>query len=426
MADGIIEQRSVVADRGLAKAAKAPLGFVILLGTLSAFGSVSIDMYLPALPSIAKSLHASEAPAQITVAAYILGLAFGQLFYGPISDRYGRRKPLLFGIGLYIVGTLGCILAPTIHVMIAFRVIQALGGCAGQVIGRAIVRDSFAHDEVLHVLSMLVLVFGITPVLAPLLGGWLLLVASWRWLFGFQLLFAVIIGTISALTLKESRSATAAALARSENPFRSYLSLLGNRQLSGYLLTGAFSGAALFTYISTSPDVIIGMYHFSPQQFGWVFAVNAAGYVASNQMNARLARRYPSDTILKWANRIIFGVSLVMVFNATTGIGGALGILAPMFLIMSGFGFNQSNAMAGALNVDPRRAGTTASLQGAAGLLAGSICATATGLMRDGTPRPMSWVIAASLLAAMVALRTLVFAKRGVDAAPPQPGNAIS
>jgi DHA1 family bicyclomycin/chloramphenicol resistance-like MFS transporter len=393
---------------GLARAAKAPLGFVLLLGALTAFGPLSIDMYLPALPALTSSLHASGAAGQWTVAAFFIGVSMGQLLYGPLSDRYGRRRPLLFGIWLYIAATLGCMLAPSIQALIAFRVVQALGGCAGMVIARAIVRDRFDHDQVLHVFSLLMLVMGVAPILAPLLGGWVLLVADWRWIFGLQLVFAVIVGAASLATLTESRSAETAAHARSENAFRSYAALLGDRRLLGYLLTGAFSGAALFTYVSSSPDVVIGFFHISPQLFGWVFGLNAVGFIAANQINARLARRYPYDTILAWANMAIFGVSLVLLADAVTGFGGLFGVLIPLFLIMSGFGFNQSNSSTGALNIDSRRAGATSALLGAASFGTGATCAGLAGFLRDGSPRPMALVIAGSLLIAVVALRTLV------------------
>ena len=155
---------------GLARAAKAPLGFILLLGALTAFGPISIDMYLPALPSLTASLHASGAAGQWTVAAFFIGISIGQLFYGPISDRFGRRGPRLFGIGLYLLATLGCMLAPSIEALIGFRILQALGGCAGMVIARAIVRDRFAHEEVLHVFSMLMLVMGLAPILAAEVG----------------------------------------------------------------------------------------------------------------------------------------------------------------------------------------------------------------------------------------------------------------
>ena len=397
---------------GLARAAKAPLGLVILLGALTGFGPMSIDMYLPALPSIARSLHGTAAGAQLTVSAFFIGVSLGQLFYGPLSDRQGRRWPLLTGVALYLVATIGCMLATSMAVLIGFRILQALGACAGMVIARAVVRDRFAHDEVIHIFSLLMLVMGLGPILAPLFGGWMLLVVSWRWIFGVQAAFAVIMAAAILFGLPESLSAEGRAHARGENPLRSYAALLSNPRLLGYILTGAFSGAALFAYISSSPDVIIGHFHVSPQLFGWVFGVNAIGLIGATQINARLARRYPSDLILGRANLWLFVTAVVLLIDAVTEFGGLWGVVIPLFLIMSGMGFNQSNASAGALNVDPRRAGATSALLGASSFGAGAATSALAGVFRDGTAKPMAMAILVSLLVAVISLRTLVLRKR--------------
>jgi len=400
-----------VAHTGLARAAKAPLGLVILLGALTGFGPMSIDMYLPALPSIARSLHGTASGAQLTVSAFFIGVSFGQLFYGPLSDRQGRRWPLLMGVALYLAATIGCMLSTTMPALIAFRVLQALGACAGMVIARAVVRDRFAHDEVIHIFSLLMLVMGLGPILAPLFGGWMLLVVSWRWIFGVQAAFAVIMAACVLFGLPESLSAEGRAHSRGEHPFKSYLALLSNRRLVGYLLTGAFSGAALFAYVSSSPDVIIGHFHVSPQLFGWVFGVNAIGLVGATQINARLARRYPSDFILGRANLGVFIAAVILLVDAVTEFGGLWGVVVPLFLIMSGMGFNQGNASAGALNVDPRRAGATSALLGASSFAAGAAASALAGVFRDGTAKPMAFAIVASLVVAVISLRTLVLRK---------------
>ncbi len=399
---------STRAPGGLAQAAKAPLGLILVLGSLTAFGPLSIDMYLPGLPAIARSLHATSSDTQMTVAAFFIGIAVGQLFYGPLSDRFGRRWPILIGIALYIAASIGCAFANSIGLLIGLRVLQALGGCAGMVIARAIVRDRFEPHEVLHVFSMLMLVMGLAPILAPLMGGFMLQVASWRWLFGGQAIFASIVGAAVIFTLPESRSPETAAQAAGENPFQSYASLLRNPRLLGYVLTGAFSGAALFTYVATSPDIVIGHFHVRPQDFGWVFGVNAFGFIGCSQINARLARRYRSDVILKWANLGALVAGLVLLAFAETGFGGLWGFLAPQFVIMASLGFTQPNSGAGALGEDGTRAGAVSALVGAAGFAAGAGFAALAGAFRDGTPRPMALVAVGSLVLSMIALRTLV------------------
>jgi len=380
---------------------------ILLLGALTASGPLSIDMYLPALPAIGRSLHATPAAMQQTVAAFFIGMAAGQLVYGPLSDRVGRRPPLLFGLILYAAASAGCALAQSEMWLIGLRVAQALAGCAGMVIARAIVRDRFHYNEVLHIFSLLSLVMGLAPILAPLLGGWLLAVAGWRWIFGLQAVFGGVAAVAAFMLLPESRSEATLQQARGEHPLQSYLALLRQPRLVGFVLTGAFSGAALFTYVAASPDILIGVFHVPPSQFGLFFGVNAFGLIGATQINARLARRVPFEVILQWANIAVFAAAVLLAIDAVTGFGGLWGVMVPMFLVMASFGFNQSNATVGALGVDPLRTGAISSLFGAASFAAGATAAAAAGAFRDGTARPMAFVIVGALLCAVVTLRTL-------------------
>ena len=394
-------------DDGLARVAKPPLGLVLLLGALTAFGPLSIDMYLPALPAIGHSLNATPAAMQQTVAAFFIGMSLGQLVYGPLSDRVGRRPPLLVGLVGYVAATAGCALAHSESLLIVMRVAQGLAGCAGRVIARTIVRDRFHYSEVLHIFSLLSLVMGLAPILAPLLGGWVLAVGGWRWIFGFQVAFASVVTVAAFFLLPESRSEATAVQARGENPLQSYLALFRQPRLMGYVLTGAFSGAALFTYVAASPDILIGVFHVPPSRFGLFFGANAVGLIGATQINARLARRVRFETILSWANLAVFASSLLLAADAVTGFGGLWGIMAPMFLIMASFGFNQSNATVGALGVDPLRTGAISSLFGSASFGAGAAAAALAGAFRDGTARPMAFVIVGVLACAVICLRTL-------------------
>ncbi|MET0271603.1 MAG: multidrug effflux MFS transporter, partial [Phenylobacterium sp.] len=233
-----------------------PWGLVVLLGSLTAMGPLAIDMYLPSLPAIGADIHASASQTQGTVAAFLAGMAIGQFFYGPASDRFGRKPPILFGVVVFILGSLACALAQTPELLIVARFVQALGACAGGVVSRAVVRDQFNHTETARVLSLMMLIMGVAPILAPLLGGVLLAIGGWRWIFGFMVLFGAAIGLAAVLRMKETRSEATFLQAQSEHPLRAYLSLLRNRRLVGYGLAGALNGATLFTYISSSPELL--------------------------------------------------------------------------------------------------------------------------------------------------------------------------
>jgi DHA1 family bicyclomycin/chloramphenicol resistance-like MFS transporter len=388
-------------NSALAQRANVPWGDVLLLGGLTAFGSVSMDMYLPAMPSLVRALKTTPAAAQQTVSIFLTGLAVGQLIYGPVSDRVGRRGPILFGVGVYLAASLGCALASSVGMLIVFRLLQALGACAGMVIARAVVRDRYEDHEVLHVFSLLTLVMGSAPILAPLIGGWVLSVGSWRWIFAIQSLFALVITACAFFFLTESRSEATRVRAMSERPLASYLVLIRAPRLAGLLLNGAFSGAALFAFITAAPEIVITLYHVPAAYFGWIFGVNVTGMLAAGQINARLARRVPGEVLLHASNAVALGCASLMVICTFTGFGGLFGVLIPLWFVMASLGFSQPNAAAAAMSLDRERAGATAALMGATGFGIGSLAGVATSLLDDGTAKPLVVVIWISLFAAV-------------------------
>ncbi len=379
------------------KLARAPFGLVLLLGAINALPPLSIDMYLPSLPAIAKSYGAAPGAAQVTMATFLAGLAIGQLVYGPASDRLGRRGPMLFGAGLYLVGTLACIFAPSLPMLAAARFVQALGGSAGQVVGRAVVRDRFDHRNAARVLSLLMLVWGMAPVIAPLIGSLIITVAPWQVVFWVQagLGAAILLGVVFAL--KESRSAETAAHARSEHPIRAYITLLRDPVLIGYAFAFAFNSAAIFAYISAAPGLLEGHYGVSPVHFGWVFSINSVALVAMGQVNARLLRYYTPERIIRLARPVTLFMAVLMAASAVTGIGGMWGVLTPLFFIIGSFGFFGANTQAAGLNVDPRRAGSISALMGGIGFLVGSLSSAAVAAFHDTGPRPMALTVLAGI-----------------------------
>jgi len=386
---------------------RTPWGLVVLLGSLTALGPLAIDMYLPSLPAIGTDLHASAGQTQATVSAFLAGMGLGQFVYGPASDRMGRKSPILLGTVIYIAASLACAFAVSPAMLIGGRFVQALGACAGGVVARAIVRDRFGHTETARMLSLLMLIMGLAPILAPLLGGALLGLGGWRLNFWFMTAFGVAVGLATIFRLRESRSAETTAHAATENPVQAYLALLREPRLVGYALAGALNGATLFTYIASSPDLLIKTYGIAPSAFGWVFGLNAVGVIGANQVNRYLLRHWLPEQVLARSSVIATGFAALLTLAAITGIGERWSILPLLFLSLASLGFIQGNTMAGALNVDPRRAGSISALLGGVSFGTGALASALAGVLHDGTPRPMALVMLAALLGSALSLRFL-------------------
>ena len=385
------------------------------MGALIAFAPMSIDMYLPALPRMARELHSTPAAAQLTVAAFFVGLALGQLIYGPLSDRIGRRKPMLAGILLFLVATVGCALAPTMEALIGWRFVQALGGCAGVVVSRAIVRDRCDHQESARVFSILMLIMGVAPLLAPLIGGYIQAVAGWRAIFWVLFAFAAVTGVAVWFQAPESRSEETSRRARSETPLAAYRALLTDRGVMGYVLVGGLASSAMFTYIAASPELLIETWGVRDVDFGWIFGMNAAGIIGASQLNRLLLRRYRADTVLQAALVIGVVAAVLLTVSAFTGFGGLPGLLTPLFFAVAVHGLGSPNAVAGAMAMDPNRAGSLSAMVGCVQFGLGATAAALVGLFHDTTARPMAAVILACLAAALVIYRTMARSARIAD-----------
>jgi DHA1 family bicyclomycin/chloramphenicol resistance-like MFS transporter len=373
----------------------------IILGILTAFGPLSIDMYLPGLPAIGADFRVADAEVQLTLSMFFVGLAAGQALYGPLSDRLGRRRPLLFGCTLYSLASLGCALAPSVGSLVGLRIAQAIGGCAGMVIARSVVRDLFDAQESARMYSFLMLVMGLAPVTAPLLGGQLLVAFGWRAIFWLLAGFGLLCLALVLLGLPESLPPERRARVGLGQALSTYGRLLADQRFIGYALAGGFISAGMFAYISGSPFVVIELYGVAPQRYGWIFGTNALGLIAASQINRWLLRRYRPDAILAGALLAIAAAGLVLTLVAATGAGGLAGLLAPLFICIAGNGLVGPNTTAAAMAPHGRIAGSASALLGTLQFVIGALSGMLVGLLSNGTALPMAGVIAGCGLAAL-------------------------
>ncbi|MBA5981902.1 multidrug effflux MFS transporter [Pseudomonas sp. MD195_PC81_125] len=379
---------------------------ILILGALSAFGPLAIDFYLPAFPSMALAFGTDEKHVQLTLAAYFAGLSIGQLLYGPVADRFGRRLPLLVGVGLFTLASLACAYAPNLQWLIGARFVQALGGCAGMVISRAVVSDKCDAVGSAKVFSQLMLVMGLAPILAPLLGGLLVNTTGWQSIFLVLTGFSALAGLAVALGLPESLPAYVPRQPLS-GALRQYGRLFGDRVFLGHALTGGIAVAGMFSYIAGSPFVFIKLYGVPAEHFGWLFGTNAAGFILVAQVNARLlAKRGPSFLLARavWVY-LLAGVSLLAVSAMHTE--ALWPLLIPLFVCIASLGCILPNAAACAMNGQGARAGSASALMGCLQFSVASGAASLVGVLHDGSAMPMAMVISlCGLLVVSIALYT--------------------
>jgi DHA1 family bicyclomycin/chloramphenicol resistance-like MFS transporter len=381
------------------------LSLTLVLGALAAFGPMSTDMYLPSLPTLARVFAAEGGAVQLTLAASFVGLAVGQLVYGPLADRYGRKRPLYGGIVVFVLASAGCALAPTLDSLVVLRFVQALGGCAGIVIVRAVVRDLFEAQDAARMFSRIMLVMGAAPILAPLAGGYLLVVFGWQSIFWTLAAFGGLCLLGSVLWLPETRGRHAAVALSQALP--SYLALLRDRRFLGFALAGGLAQAGMFAYISGSPQVFIDIHGVPAQHYGWLFGLNAFGLIAASQVNRRLLRRHSARHVLQRMNAVNAILGVVLVLLAATGTLGFAGILLPLFGYVASLGMIFPNSQALAMAGQPGRAGTASALIGTLQFSAAALASALVAALDDGTALPMAGVIAGCGLLAFAAGRWL-------------------
>jgi len=366
----------------------------LVLGAMAALGPFSVDMYLPSFPALGASLGASPGAVQATLAVFFLGMAAGQVVYGPLADRFGRRAPLFAGLGLYTLASLLCALAPDIESLMAARLAQALGGCSGMVIARAVVRDVTDERGAVRLMASLMLVMGVAPILAPLLGGALLPLVGWRGIFVALALYGAALLAVVALVLPETlppdrrrRDGIGATLAI-------WAGLLTERRFMGHALAGAFVIGGMFAYIIGSPFVLMELHGVPPGHFGFYFGANAIGIIGAGQVASRLAQRMEPARLLPFALAGAAVSGLALLASAATGLGGFPGLVATLFCYVASIGAVLPLTVALAMGPHGRIAGNASALIGTLQFGLGAAVGGLLGLLQDGTALPMAAVIA--------------------------------
>lgn len=378
---------------------------IVLLGALSAFAPLSIDMYLPALPELRRELTASASQAQLTLSACLIGLAFGQLLAGPVSDIFGRRRPLLVGVAAYGAGSLLCAVAPSIPLLVTFRFVQGFAGAAGIVIARAIVRDLHSGPALARFFSVLMLVSGSAPILAPILGAQLLRFTTWRGVFVVLALIGFVLFIASAVGLAETAPVRTRQSGALRATFATFRRLFADRGFVRYALSGGLAIAAMFAYIAGSPFVLQEIYGVSEQRFSLMFGTNALGIVLVSQINARLVGRVAPERLLRVGLTSIATGGLVLLGIVWTDRLGLVGVLPALFVVVASLGLVLPNTAALALAGHARVAGTASAVLGMLQYAVGALSAPLVGLGGSKTALPMALVIAtAGVLAITVFL----------------------
>ena len=390
----------------------------MLLGALVAFGPLATDMYLPAFPAIGAALRADPAVLQATLAGFFLGTGLGQLVYGPLADRFGRRPPLLAGITLFTLASLGCALAHSAEWLAWLRLLQGLGGCAGMVVARAVARDLTQGPAMVRLMSQLMLVVGLAPILAPSLGGLLLGGFGWRAIFWVLTAYGAALLLAAGFGLPETLPAPARRRDGPAAVLGVYLGLLRNRRFMADALAGAFSMAGMFAYIGGSPFVFMQLHGVSPGGYALFFGLNAVGLVGTAQVNARLARHVAPIQALRAAQAVQAAAGLALLLVALTGWGGLPAIAALLFVFISGIGAVTPLATALAMAPLGRVAGSASALIGALQFCGGAASGALVGALQDGTAVPMALVLALSGLAGL-ALPMALRHRLAPEAAPP-------
>jgi MFS transporter, DHA1 family, multidrug resistance protein len=368
---------------------------VLLLGALTGLTALSIDMSLPALPTLSAAFGTSADEAALTLSLFLAGYSLGQLFYGPLADRFGRRPPLLIGLVIFAASGIGCAASGGIVQLILWRLAQGMGACAGPILARAVVRDLYARRRASEMLSYMTLVMSVAPLLAPIAGGYLLLV-GWRAIFATLAAIGIVVLGVTWRSLRETIPQRNHWATRPTELSRNLFDFLRRRVCIGYALLLCFVYCGLFSYISGSPFVLIEVFHVPSDRFGYLFGLSALAMMVGALINSRLVRWVAPAALLRCGVALLVAGGAAMVFCAALRLGGIAGVVGPMLVYVVGMGLVAPNAIAAAMEPVPHMAGFASSLIGALQTAGGGLAGYLLGLVYDHTALPMALAVGIS------------------------------
>lgn len=385
--------------------------FIFILGTLTALSPFSIDMYLSAFPDIAQALGTTVSKVSLSLSSYFVGLAIGQLFYGPLLDRFGRKPPLYAGLSLYILASIGCLMSHSIEALIIFRLVQALGGCVAGVASMAMVRDVFSTKESAKVLSLLILILGASPLLAPTVGSYVAAHFGWASVFVALAVGATLLLFTSFFILPETHQADKGVTLKLGPITHVYMEVFRQPQFRAFTLAGAVAFSGLFVYVAGSPIIFMGIFKVSAQVYGWIFAGLSVGFIGASQMNIVLLKRFRNEQILKGALTVQATAGTIFLVGTLLGGFSFYPTLILLFFILSSIGFANPNAAAMALAPFERNVGSAAALMGFLQMGLGATASVGVGIIGSETILPTAAILA---FAGTVSLAILILGTRNL------------
>lgn len=382
---------------------------IVILGLLMTISPFAIDLYLPAFANIAKDFGTTTSKIALSITSYFIGFAIGQLIYGPLLDRFGRKKPLYFGLSLFIIACVGCMLSPSIEILMVMRFIQAIGGCVAGVTAITLVRDFFHVKESARIISLLILILGVSPLLAPTIGSLITLSLSWQWVFVFLIILTVVVLCFVIFFLPDGNPPDPTVSLNAKPMIATFGSILKNPQFLTYSVAGAFSFATLFLYVTGSPIIFIDIFHVSPQAYGGIFALLSVGFIGSNQLNIVLLRKYRSEQIFNFALTCQVIVTILFLIGSLNNWYGLIPTIIMLFLCLTCLGFTYPNASALALSPIDKNIGSASALLGFLQIGIAGVVSVCVGLFDSKDAKP---IIAMMAITALVALLIFFMGRR--------------